>query len=938
MSSKKSAHPTRLNCLAAFIRPSSASLRCRVMSTVMVVLLGVFLLSAWQALRVAHRDAEAMLFGQSSAQLAALQNTLADAAIVEDYNAIRERLKGFAAKGDVLEAAFIDTEGRTLSEHAKLSQPNRPAWFSWLAGLRQIDATDTLVIGGTHYGLIRIVLSPYAQEDALWHLGTRLTAWFSAGLVLLGVLVHTLLRLNLKGLMNLQRAARRLEAGDYSTHLDLHPGYPPELRDTAQAFNHMGEAIGTLLNAIKEEQKALYHAAIVSETDLSGAITYVNDLFCEISGYSRAELIGQNHRLMRSHEHSPEFFTGLWEVISQGRIWQGEVCNRAKNGQPYWATTTITPILGDDGLPCKYLSIRFDITALKTVQAHLAADRARWETTLASINDAVLVTDSRNRIEFVNPAAESMLEINQEDVRSLAVNQLMRLADDSGKHAETCFLQAAAPRHGTHGSVSVQTPSGRCVAVSYSCAPLAGGSHHGAVYVLRDETEKKQLLDSLRDMAYHDPLTALPNRRAVEGRLARALRLAHETGKQQAFCYIDLDHFKLVNDTCGHAVGDILLASLSKQMQEALPENAYLGRLGGDEFGLILFDTHDAETKAVCARMIRTIREHPFEHKGRRFNLNACIGIATVTGQTATTGDLMIQADMACYRAKAEGSGRIRVYEADEIGFKRLEREMGWAADFSRALESGQFLPYRQLIQATSSTAKSHYEILIRVQRENGEVEGPGSLLLALERFSQAPILDRWMTEKVIAYLARTPDDQSVYFINLSGKTLVDDSFLETVNGLLNRYELPGSRIGFEITETAAVHNLESAQRLILGLRGRGCQFALDDFGQDASSFSYLKSLPADYIKIDGAFVRGMANDRRDQAIIRSIAQLAHDFGMQTVAEQVETGEVAVLLQAMGVNYLQGYHIRRPEPLPGWHARYSESCTRNQGACAKTGY
>lgn len=930
--------PSRLHCLAAFITPYGTSLRCRVISAVMALWVGAFLLSAWQAWSIAHQDAEASLLGQSAAQMAALKNTLADAVIVQDYNVIRARLRGFAAKGEVLAAAFIDPEGRVLSERAPAVRPDRPEWFARLAGFRPLDAAGELAIGGASYGQVRVVLSPYAQENALWHLGSHLAVWFAAALVLLGLLIHVLLRINLKGLINLQHAVRRFEAGSYDARIDIQPSQPPELRETALAFNHMGEAIGTLLNDMKQEQKALHHAAIVSETDLCGTISYVNDLFCDISGYSREELIGQNHRLVRSHEHPSEFFADLWQTLSEGRIWHGELCNRAKNGQLYWVATTIAPILGEGGLPCKYLSIRFDITALKSVQAHLAADRARWETTLASINDAVLVTDSRNRIEFVNPAAEAMLEINQEEVRSLAIHQLMRLADDSGKHAETCFLQAVAPKHGTHGSVSLQTPSGRCVAVSYSCAPLAGGSHHGAVYVLRDETEKKQLLDSLRDMAYHDPLTALPNRRAVEGRLARALRLAHETGKQQAFCYIDLDHFKLVNDTCGHAVGDILLASLSKQMQDALPENAYLGRLGGDEFGLILFDTHDAETKTVCARMIRTIREHPFEHKGRRFNLNACIGIATVTDQTATTGDLMIQADMACYRAKAEGSGRVRVYEADEIGFKRLEREMGWAADFSKALESGQFLPYRQLIQATSSTGKSHYEILIRVQRENGEVEGPGSLLLALERFSQAPILDRWMTEKVIEYLARTPEDQSVYFINLSGKTLVDDSFLETVNALLNRYELPGSRIGFEITETAAVRNLENAQRLILGLRGRGCQFALDDFGQDASSFSYLKSLPADYIKIDGAFVRGMANDRRDQAIIRSIAQLAHDFGMQTVAEQVETGEVASLLQALGVNYLQGYHIRRPEPLPGWHARYNASCESNPDSCANTGY
>jgi diguanylate cyclase (GGDEF)-like protein/PAS domain S-box-containing protein len=903
--------------LAWHFRLFNTSLRSRVLSATMVVLIGAFIVLVWQTVSVAHRDAETALRGHLTDKLADLKNILTDAAIIQDYSAIQEQLRRFSVSNKVLEAAFIDSQSRILSVRTRPARPDRPEWFAQLTHFGAQEATGDIVIGGTAYGQARLVLSPFVQEDALWHQASRLAVWIASAPVLLGLLIYALLGVNLKGLFSLQRAARKFEAGDYAARVDFLPSHPPELRETALAFNHMGAAIDTLMTGMNEQQKALHHAAIVSETDLDGTITDVNDLFCAISGYAREELIGQNHRLIRSPEHPPAFFAALWQTISEGRIWQGEICNRAKNGAPYWVSTSITPILGEDGLPCKYLSIRFDITALKSAQAGLENEKVRWETTLVSISDAVIVTDHNQHILFINPAAESMLGVTRADALARPVNQFLHLLDTADKE-DPNLIESVAARHSSHGSWDIQTPSGRTLAVNYSCAPLASHDLASTVYVLRDETEKKQLLDNLRNMAFHDSLTTLPNRRAVEGRLARALRMANESGQSQAFCYIDLDHFKLVNDTCGHAAGDILLASLSKQMQHVLPKNAYLGRLGGDEFGLILSDTAEAEARAVCAQLIRTIRDHPFEHKGRRFNLNACIGIATMGGQTVTIGDLMIQADMACYRAKAEGSGRIKVYEIDEIGFKRLEKEMSWAADFAKALESGQFMPYRQLIQTTSSRGKSHYEVLIRVIRENGEVEGPGSLLMALERFSQAPILDRWMTEKVIEYLARTPDEQAVYFINLSGKTLVDDNFLETVYSLLDQYQLPGSRIGFEITETAAVHNLESAQHLILGLRRRGCQFALDDFGQEASSFAYLKSLPADYIKIDGAFVRGMANDRRDQAIIRSITQLAHDFGMQTVAEQVETGEVAVLLQAMGVNYLQGYHIRRPEPLPGW--------------------
>jgi len=352
-------------------------------------------------------------------------------------------------------------------------------------------------------------------------------------------------------------------------------------------------------------------------------------------------------------------------------------------------------------------------------------------------------------------------------------------------------------------------------------------------------------------------------------------------------------------------------------MKAALPDQAFLGRLGGDEFGLILFDTQPEEANTVCRQLLQRIRDFRFEHQGRRFTLGACAGIASITGVATTAGDIMVQADMACYRAKSEGSGRVMLYEAHEVGFRRMEAEMGWAADFAQALEANQFLPYRQLIQPTSHNGQPHFEVLVRWRR-NGVIEGPAKLLPALERYGQAPILDRWMLEAVISYLAAQPDDKAVYFINLSGKTVADASFLGTVCYLLDHYGVAGERLGFEVTETAAVVNLEDAQRLIHGLRERGCQFALDDFGRDASSFFYLKHLPADFLKIDGAFVRGMLDDRRDQAIVRSIAQLARDFGMRSVAEQVEDAEMAALLRDMGVDYLQGYHIHRPEALPHW--------------------
>ena len=887
------------------------------MGTLLLILIAMFVLAGQQALQIARQDADDALRMQASAQLAALSQAVADPAIVGDYIALQTLLKTPIAQGNLRYVEYTAPDGHVLREEAPAHRAGRPGWFAALTDLSIPVMQTPLVIGGTAHGSLEIQPSARSYEDFLWHLGTRLFVLLATAFALLGWLTHVLLKINLQDLTRLRATAQRIEAGDYSARIPIRASSPPELKETTRAFNHMNAALERLLTDLNEQQEALDSTASVAESDLAGNITSANELFCSIIGYTREELIGQNFRIANSGQHDAAFFNGLWETISSGQTWRGEICNRARDGRLFWTAKTIIPIKGDDGQPLKYLSIHFDITQRKLNETALSEEKERWQVTLQSINDAVIVTNARNQVTYINPAAEVLLGVALEDAVSTPLKDLMQLGQRGDDDAPACFLASASALHGQIGSAELHTRFGQHLAVSYSCAPLTGLGGVGAVYVLRDETEKKQLLDSLREMAFHDTLTTLPNRRAVEGRLARAMRTAHDQAQQHAFCYIDLDQFKLVNDTCGHSVGDALLMDIALTMKAALPDHAYLGRLGGDEFGLILFDTQPAEAIQVCRQLVQRIRDFRFEHKGRRFTLGACAGIAPITQAATTPGGILVQADMACYRAKSEGSGRVMLYEADEVGFRRLEAEMGCAADFAQALEANQFLPYRQLIQPTSSSGQPHYEVLIRWQR-NGVVEGPAKLLPALERYGQAPILDRWMLEAVISYLAAQPDDNAVYFINLSGKTVADESFLGVVCHLLDHYGVAGERLGFEVTETAAVVNLEDAQRLIHGLRKRGCQFALDDFGRDASSFFYLKHLPADFLKIDGAFVRGMLDDRRDQAIVRSIAQLARDFGMHSVAEQVEDAEMAAMLHDMGVDYLQGYHIHRPEALPHW--------------------
>lgn len=900
----------------------------RVLGATFVAGLLLALLAGQQLLALARHDADNALRVQAAAQLAALAQGVADAAAAGDHTGVRAQLKTPIAQGNVSYAEYRPADGPALREAAPPFQPDRPEWFARLAGLELPTLQMRLDLGNGGHGQLALRPSSHAYEDFLWRLSGRLLGALVLAAGLLGVLIHLLLKRNLRSLRTLRAAMRDSGAGEHGVRVPIQRGSPPEMRDTLRGFNEMGAALESQLTCLREQQRAFDSAAAIAESDLDGAITYVNELFCVLSGYTQAELVGQNFRMFNAGWHDRAFFENLWQTIGGGRVWRGEICNRARDGRPFWTASTIIPIKDGDGIPQKYLSIRFDVTQRKLDEAALEAEKERWQVTLQSIDDAVVVTDARNRVVYINPSAESLLGLALEDAEDNPLSELMTLDHIGGEEDTICFLAPESPRMGKNGSARLLTRFGESVAISYSCAPLTGNGGFGAIYVLRDETERKRLLDSLRDMAYHDALTTLPNRHAVESRLAHALHTAREQNEQHAFCYIDLDQFKLVNDTCGHAVGDGLLQDIAQTMRDALPAQAYLGRLGGDEFGLILFDTSTEEATRICRTLVQRIRDFRFEHKGRRFTLGACAGIARIARDATSAGDIMVQADMACYRAKSEGSGRVMLYEADEVGFRRLETEMGWAADFARALEANQFLPYRQLIHPTSSSGQPHYEVLVRWQR-NGVIEGPAKLLSALERYGQAPILDHWMVEAVITWLAARPDDNAVYFINLSGKTVADESFLDVVCQLLDRHGVPGERLGFEVTETAAVVNLDDAQRLIQGLRPRGCQFALDDFGRDASSFFYLKHLPADYLKIDGAFVRGMLTDSRDQAIVRSIAQLARDFGMQSIAEQVENADMVSLLTAIGVDYLQGYHVHRPEPLPGWQALISAQPRRS---------
>lgn len=436
----------------------------------------------------------------------------------------------------------------------------------------------------------------------------------------------------------------------------------------------------------------------------------------------------------------------------------------------------------------------------------------------------------------------------------------------------------------------------------------------------KNRHEHREAQETIQHLAYHDALTGLCNRAEFEKRLAQALKSA-SAANQHALFYLDLDQFKVVNDTCGHVAGDELLKQVTMLLKGPVREHDTLARLGGDEFGVLLEHCSLAHAEEVAERMLQLLREFRFAWQDKTFGIGASIGIVMLDSPLQTQTDLLRAADMACYAAKDKGRGRFQVYRPDDVELTQRRGEMEWVSQLTRALQDNRFVLHKQCIVALDGAqAGPSCEFLLRLKDSAGKLILPDAFIPAAERYDLMPKLDRWVLARVFAHLAgefaagRASAD-GIYFINLSGATLGDVSFLQFVQTSLARNALPPQSICFEVTETAAIANLGNAMSFIQSVKALGCKVALDDFGTGLSSFSYLKTLSADFLKIDGSFVRDMLHDPMDAAIVQAINNIGHVTGLKTIAEFVESAEIKAKLIEIGVDYAQGYGIHRPEAI-----------------------
>lgn len=437
--------------------------------------------------------------------------------------------------------------------------------------------------------------------------------------------------------------------------------------------------------------------------------------------------------------------------------------------------------------------------------------------------------------------------------------------------------------------------------------------------VCEDVTEAYNLSQQIAYQASHDALTGLANRSEFDKAIKEAIALAHTDNSEHALCYLDLDQFKIVNDTCGHMAGDELLRQLSDLLKKQLRRNDFIARLGGDEFGVLMYNCSVDQAIAASEKIRDFVRDFHFAWDDRRFSVGVSIGIASITDTSGNAVNLLKEADAACYAAKDKGRNRVHVYRPDDKELALRHGEMQWVQRIEQGLEQNLFCLYGQPIASIAHRdEKLHFETLIRYRDTQGLIIPPGAFLPAAERYNLAPLMDRWVIKNLFEWIATTPgflNRLALCSVNLSGLSLSDETLFKFILEQFAVWEIPTHKICFEITETAAIANLTSATKFIQQLRDKGCSFSLDDFGSGLSSFAYLKNLPVDFLKIDGLFVKDILDDKIDLAMVKAINEVGQMMGKKTVAEFVENEKIFNLLKELGVDYAQGYGIGKPVPL-----------------------
>jgi diguanylate cyclase (GGDEF)-like protein/PAS domain S-box-containing protein len=687
-------------------------------------------------------------------------------------------------------------------------------------------------------------------------------------------------------------------------------------------LNLMQQAMNRELDAVKQYRQT---PAMTYSVDAQGKLLKVSNHWCNQLGYKREDVIGRPIIEFLTKSSRPSVLKGLPKFFLSGCCTEVPLQILKKNHEVMDVLLSVSSDFDHDNQIIRSWAVIVDVTERNRLALALESEKERVQVTLHSIGDSVISTDQYAIVDYLNPVAEQMTGWSLAEARGKPLTEVFNIINEVTREPAVnpvwrCLSEGLVLGLANH-TVLIHR-DGREFSIEDSAAPIrtARGEIVGAVLVFHDVTNQRQLQSKIIFQARHDELTGLINRSAFDVQLKELLVEASEQKKEHALCYLDLDQFKLVNDTCGHAAGDELLQQLSGLFHSKVRKNDTLARLGGDEFGLLLRDCSLDDAQRIATLFLAIAEEFRFSWQEKSFKIGVSIGLVPITSASHSPESVLQTADTACYAAKEAGRNRIYLLREQDDEFARRHVEMQWYSRIPRALDENQFILYAQLIQPinASSSDKLHFEILLRLKGESGEIIPPGAFMPAAERYNLANSVDRWVVTHTFRWLASNPavvERLGLCAINLSGQSLGDSSFYSFILEQFNQEQIPFEKICFELTETAAVANLANAIDFMQKLRALRCSFSLDDFGSGLSSFGYLKALPVDILKIDGLFVRDIVDDPVDLALVRSINEIAHLLGKKTVAEYVENDAILQSLKKLGVDYGQGYGISIPMPL-----------------------
>ena len=654
-----------------------------------------------------------------------------------------------------------------------------------------------------------------------------------------------------------------------------------------------------------------------------GDLITVNPALVEMLGYETAAELKNAGRTTMLYVNPIDRERVFARLEAEGIVKNFEYRLRRKDGSEIVVLENSRAIHDEEGNVVAHEGTITDITERKRAETRVFEEKERAQVTLQSIGDGVITTDAEGNVDYINPVAQDLTAWEIRSARGKPIDDIMTIVNANTRagveNPVMRCLKEGRVISLADDSVLV-TKAGNEVPIQDSAAPIRDriGNIVGAVMVFHDVSRESRLFRQLSYQASHDAVTGLINRREFENRLVAALEATHENNEQtHALLYLDLDQFNVVNDTFGHTAGDELLLRISELVQDNIRSTDVLARLGGDEFGILLERCSQDLAMEVAETVRSAIEEYRFEWQDAFTSVRCSIGVVMVTHESPNVASIMSSADVACYSAKDMGRNQIHLYQDSDASLRH--EEMKWVTRITSAVEENRLeLFYQPIIGIgkESSKARGHYELLLRMRDEHGKLVMPDMFIPAAERYNLMSKLDRWVIHEALTQLAdRNPGSDTARFtiaINLSGTSLSEDRFLEYVIDELEKQKLPADAICFEITETAAISNLSCVIHFMQVLKKLGCKFSLDDFGSGLSSFTYLKNLPVDYLKIDGQFIHNVAEDPVDESMVMAINQVGKAMGIKTIAERVESKEVLDKLSELGVEFAQGYYIARP--------------------------